>query len=260
MISNIYKIQKIISYNKMEIDKLEIEEQLNSQETPKTFYKTKKFLIISAIAALIVLITVITLFLKTTSKASTFEPVIFSAKTVSTSAELYQAIFTASPGDVISVSPGTYDYSIYDGAQKFYTEKSGTKTAPITLTALDPNNPPLLVGKNSNDGYVLHITGDYWIIDNLKLSTSQKGIVLDNSNYSIIKNCEIFNTGAEAVALRDGSSYNLVQNCYIHDTGLVSPGYGEGVYIGSAVSTTQYNYYCDYNVVQNYNHNNNYIV
>lgn len=169
---------------------------------------------------------------------------------VSTAEELYKAMYNAKPGDIISIKSGKYDYSTYDGAQKFYTEKAGTEDNPITLTAQDPENPPLLHGKNTENGYVLHIKGDYWIIENLKISTSQKGIVLDKSNHSIIRNCEVFETGAEAIAIRDGSSYCLVQECNIHDTGLVSPGYGEGVYIGSAYSTTGFDYKCDYNVVE----------
>ena len=95
----------------------------------------------------------------------------------------------------------------------------------------------------------MHITGDYWVLEHLLLTNAQKGIVLDNSNHTVIRSCEIANTGAEAVAIRDGSSYCLVQQCSIHDTGLVTPGYGEGVYIGSAYSTSGFDYKCDYNRV-----------
>ena len=235
----------------METEKLDIEQQLTSQKTPKNFFQSKKVLIISTTLTIAFLVTLLFFISPNASLTKiSSKPLSFSTKTVSNAAELYQAIFTASPGDVIKVSPGKYDYTTYDGAQKFYTEKSGTKTSPITLTASDPSNPPLLLGTTTSNGYVLHVKGSYWIIENLKLSTSQKGIVLDQSNYSIIRNCEVFNTGAEGIAIRDGSSYNLVQKCNIHDTGLVTPGYGEGIYIGSSVTTSGYNYYCDYNVVE----------
>ncbi len=168
---------------------------------------------------------------------------------VSTIEELFEAARNAQPGDVIEVAPGTYDYTTYWGAQKIDTSAAGTEDAPITMRAADPENPPVLTGTSSESGYVLHIQGDYWILENLHCTNSQKGIVLDHSNHSIIRGCEVSNTGAEAIALRDGSSYNLVQNCNIHDTGLVTPGYGEGVYIGSAYSTTGFDYQCDYNVV-----------
>ncbi len=163
--------------------------------------------------------------------------------------ELFIAMRGAKPGDVIQVAPGTYDYTTYQGAQKIDTAAEGTAEAPIILTAKDPANPPILTGTSAENGYVLQITGDYWIIENIHCTNSQKGIVLDNSNYSIIRGCEVSNTGAEAIALRDGSSYCMVQQCFIHDTGLVTPGYGEGVYIGSAKSTTGFDYQCDYNIV-----------
>ena len=168
---------------------------------------------------------------------------------VKTVEELHKALSKAKAGQIIGIAPGIYDFSLYQRASKFYGTADGTKSSPITLTALDPNNPPLLVGPTLNDNYVLHITGDYWIIEHLKIAYAQKGIVLDNSNYSIIRNVEVYSTGSEAIAIRDGSSYCLIQKCYIHNTGLVTPGYGEGIYIGSSESTTGYNYKCDYNVV-----------
>ena len=163
--------------------------------------------------------------------------------------ELFLAMKNAQPGDVIRVASGTYDYTSYQGAQKIDTSAEGTETAPITLTAADPENPPVITGTSTEHGYVLHITGDYWILENLKITTAQKGIVLDNSNHSIIRNCEVYNTGAEAIAIRDGSSYCTVKDSYIHDTGTITPGYGEGIYIGSAKSTTGFDYKCDYNTV-----------
>ncbi|MBR6617077.1 MAG: right-handed parallel beta-helix repeat-containing protein [Oscillospiraceae bacterium] len=168
---------------------------------------------------------------------------------VSTIEEIFTAMRNAKPGDTIRIASGTYDYTVYQGAQKIDTAAEGSADAPITLTAADPENPPILTGTTDAQGYVLHIKGDYWIIENLKICNSQKGIVFDNSNYSIIRNCEVYNTGAEAVALRDGSSHCLVKDTYIHDTGRVSPGFGEGVYIGSAKSTTGFDYKCDYNTV-----------
>lgn len=168
---------------------------------------------------------------------------------VSNIEELFQAMRNARPGDVIRAASGTYDYTTYQGAQKIDTSAEGTEDAPITLTAADPENPPVITGTSTENGYVIQITGDYWILDNLKITTSQKGIVLDNSNHSAIQNCEVYNTGSEAIALRDGSSYCIVKDSYIHDTGLTTPGYGEGVYIGSAKSTTGFDYQCDYNTV-----------
>lgn len=168
---------------------------------------------------------------------------------VSTTEALFIAMRGAKPGDVIRVASGTYDYTTYQGAQKIDTAAEGTQAAPITLTAADPQNPPVITGSSTENGYVIQITGDYWILENLKITTSQKGIVLDNSNHSVIRNCEVYNIGAEAIAIRDGSSYCTVKDSYIHHTGTVTPGYGEGIYIGSAQSVTGFDYQCDYNTV-----------
>ena len=155
---------------------------------------------------------------------------------------LSAALKNASPGDIIKVAPGVYDCS----AKTLKSENDGTSSAPITLTALDKNDPPVLKGASTEHGYVLHILGDWWDIDSIICTGCQKGIVLDNSNNTVIRNCELHTLGAEAVAIRDGSLYCTVDSCYIHDTGLVSPGYGEGVYVGSAKSTTGYDHKCDH--------------
>ena len=159
--------------------------------------------------------------------------------------QLYTAVKNAAPGDVIKLAPGEYDCA----SKMISSETDGTPEAPITLSALDPDAPPVLKGNTTEHGYVLHILGDHWVLDGLVCTNSQKGIVLDNSNHTVIKNCELHTLGAEAVAVRDGSSYCTVKGCYIHDTGLRSPGYGEGVYIGSAKSTTGFDYKCDHNKV-----------
>lgn len=164
---------------------------------------------------------------------------------VSTASELRTAVKNAKAGDIIKISPGEFDLQ----RQKVYSEAEGTSDLPITLEALDKNDPPVLKCSSPEHNYVLHIVGDYWRIDRLILANAQKGIVLDNSNNTVIQNCEIYDIGAEAVAIRDGSSYCSIQSCYIHDMGLVSPGYGEGVYIGSSKDKTEFDFKCDYNKV-----------
>lgn len=159
--------------------------------------------------------------------------------------ELYSAVKNAKAGDVIKIASGIYDVS----SETISSEADGTENAPITLTALDKNDPPVLTGSTTEHGYVLHILGDYWVLDSLICQNSQKGIVFDNSNHTIIQNCELHTFGMEAIAVRDGSSYCAVKSCYIHDTGLVKPGYGEGVYIGSAKSNDNFDHDCDHNKV-----------
>ena len=87
---------------------------------------------------------------------------------VSTVEELVKALGKARAGQIIAIAPGIYDFSEYEKRTEFSLESSGTKSSPITLTAKDPDDPPILKGPTVNDNYVLHITGDYWIIENLK--------------------------------------------------------------------------------------------
>jgi len=70
----------------------------------------------------------------------------------------------------------------------------------------------MLCGTTQENKNVLYITGDNWIIKDIRVSNGQKGIMLDNSNYSIISGCEVFDTGSEAIHLRDNSSYCIVEN------------------------------------------------
>ena len=79
---------------------------------------------------------------------------------VTTVESLHKALLKAKPGTVISIAPGTYDFSKYQSSSKFYGTADGTKSNPITLTAKDPKNPPVLTGPNVQNNYVLHITGD----------------------------------------------------------------------------------------------------
>lgn len=169
---------------------------------------------------------------------------------VSTAEELKAALADAAPGDTILLKPGIYECSEYGTkAAIYYSASEGTQEAPITIKSADAKNPAILRGTDVSKGIVLYITGDYWNIENIVCSNAQKGIVLDNSDCSVIKNVEVFDTGQEGIHLRDGSSYCEVVGANVHDTGLVSQ-YGEAIYIGSAKSTSGYAYDCDYNIVR----------
>ena len=76
--------------------------------------------------------------------------------TVANAEELFNALKNAEAGDLIEVESGIYDYTTYQGAGKFDTNAEGTEYAPITLRASDPDNPPVLTGNNTENGYVLH--------------------------------------------------------------------------------------------------------
>lgn len=170
---------------------------------------------------------------------------------VTSSEELTAALADAKAGDEIILREGIYQNDKWPGKwAAFYAEASGTAEAPITIRSEDPAHPASICGVDQSNKIALYIIGDYWRIRDLRAGEAQKGIVLDKSSHSIISGCEVFNIGSEGIHLRDDSSYCLIEHCNIHDTGTVTPKYGEGIYIGSAVGTEGYGFDCHYNVVR----------
>ncbi len=169
---------------------------------------------------------------------------------VTNTEELKTALANAKSGDEIVLAPGEYIYSGSTPKGRMFTgEADGTESAPIKLRSLNADNPAIISGTTTASNYALTITGDWWEISDLIITNAGKGIILDNSSHTIIRNCEVYNIGAEGIHFRDDSSYNTAENCFVHDTGVVSPGYGEAIYVGSAKSTTGYGFDCHYNTI-----------
>ena len=167
--------------------------------------------------------------LPTRPSASPAGPVPANAGTVlSTVAQIRDAVATASPGDVIQVADGEYQFK-----PRLVASASGTVAAPITLTG---SRQVMFRTKNASGDYGLSITGDYWRIQGITVAHASKGIVLDGSVGTVIENVEVFDVGDEAIHFRACSSDGVLRNSFIHDTGRNSPQYGEGVYVGSANS------------------------
>jgi hypothetical protein len=157
---------------------------------------------------------------------------------VSNATQLKAALAGAHAGDVIHLADGTYK-----GA--FYAIVSGTSTAPITLTGsrnavltnsggvCDPNVPKSTV---SYCGYGFHLnTASWWKLVGFTVSTSAKGIVFDAAQHSVIDGVQVMNSNLEGIHLRTSSADNVVQHAVVHDTGKTDPGFGEGLYFGSAI-------------------------
>jgi parallel beta-helix repeat protein len=160
---------------------------------------------------------------------------------VTNTAGLIAALAAVAPGDIVSLAAGSYN-----GA--FYATRSGTASRPITLTgpraavlantanACDPNAPTTPSGI-SYCGYGLHLNKvSYWHLTGFSVTNSSKGIVLDGSSNNVLDGVEVSNIGDEGVHFRANSSNNTLQNSSVHDTGKSQPGYGEGLYFGSAQS------------------------
>lgn len=170
---------------------------------------------------------------------------------VTNTAELTAALADAKAGDEIILREGTYENDKWNGKwAAFFAEASGTAEQPITIRSEDAAHPAVICGIDQSNKIALWITGDYWSIRDLRLCEAQKGLVLDQSCHSVITGCEVYNIGSEGIHLRDDSSYCLIEHCTIHDTGTVTPKYGEGIYIGSAVGTEGYGFDCHYNIVR----------
>lgn len=170
---------------------------------------------------------------------------------VTNTEELITALENAQAGDEIILKEGVYQNDEWLGEwAAFFSKGEGTAENPIILRSEDPDNPATISGATQESKNALYIFGDYWIIKDLKISNSAKGIMLDNSNHTTVTGCEVFDIGTEAIHIRDNSSYCLIENCYVHDTGTVTPEYGEGVYIGSAYSAEGYGFDCHYNTVR----------
>lgn len=165
---------------------------------------------------------------------------------VSNSTALKNALSSATAGDVILLASGTYttaattaSFPTGDGGTVnrsflFRGVNNGTASNKITLKSANAANPAILSGSGAtSSGYVLYITGDHWVIEDIKIKSGVKGLILDNSNNSIIRGVEIFDIGQEGLHVRDGSSNTLIDNVNLHDIGTINDGFGEGIYIGS---------------------------
>ncbi|WIX99442.1 cellulose binding domain-containing protein [Amycolatopsis mongoliensis] len=161
--------------------------------------------------------------------------------TVSTAAQLQVALANAAPGQAIKLAAGTYRGS-------FLTTKAGAAAKPITLSGpanavlvndgpsgAAPDCPVPTAGWDS--GYGLWLSGaPYWNLVGFTVQESKKGIVVDNSPHTTIDGVNVNHIDEEAVHFRRSSADSVLKNSTITYTGLVQPGYGEGVYLGSANS------------------------
>lgn len=157
------------------------------------------------------------------SSADCVDPTI----TVSTGAELQQALDAAAPGDAIQLESGTF-------FGNFVATAKGTAEQPIRLCG---SIDSVLDGGGTNKGYVLHLDGvSYWQIEGFTVSNGQKGVMADGTTNTTIAHLTVTTIGDEGIHLRRFSTDNLVSSNHVTDTGLRKQKFGEGIYIGSAES------------------------
>lgn len=146
---------------------------------------------------------------------------------VDSAAALHAALTDARPGDRIQVADGRY-------AGRFVASVDGTAEKRIALCGTAA--AVLDAGSVVDPGYVLHHTADYWDIGGLTFTNGQKGVMLDGASHNVLDKITVHTIGDEGIHFRRASTDNVLRASVVHDTGKRIAKYGEGVYIGSAVS------------------------
>lgn len=194
---------------------------------------------------------------------------------ISSGPQLQSAMENALPGDSINLAPGTYtatrgSTSGENARGMFFSKRSGTSSAPITVRAQDMSNKPTLIGKDASGTVIcLYLKGTaidsanstnvaYWNFDGVNVLGGQKGVVFDACQYVAMKDCSVSNIDQEGIHIRDNSSFITIESSSVCSTGRTSAGYGEAFYIGSDKSsqgippaTSMYRPFCNSNTIRN---------
>jgi hypothetical protein len=142
---------------------------------------------------------------------------------------LVRAVSSARPGTVIDLADG-----YYSAQQAFTVSTACTAAAPCTLRG---GRGAVLDGHGTSGVYGLHLRGaSHWTVSGFTVTDAAKGVVLDLSHHNVLAGLEVHGIGDEGIHLRAASSDNVVRGNLVHDTGTRSPGFGEGLYVGSARS------------------------
>jgi hypothetical protein len=148
-----------------------------------------------------------------------------AGQTVGDVAALKRALATAAPGTVILLAPGTY-------SGRFSATQSGTASAPITLCG---SRDAIVDGGGTKSGYTLYLNGaSWWRLIGFSVQGGQKGLVTDHATHVLIWGLYVHDIGDEGIHLRSFSTDNIVEGVTVRNTGLLTAGFGEGIYVGSA--------------------------
>ena len=147
--------------------------------------------------------------------------------TVENAMELGDALGAPTPGTVIQLADGVYQGN-------FVATGDGTADDPIVLCG---GSGAVLDGGEVGDGYVLHLDrASHWVLQGFTVQNGQKGVMVDGTTESVIRDLTVTTIGDEAIHLRKFSTDNSVIGNQIRDTGLRKEKFGEGIYIGTAES------------------------
>jgi len=184
----------------------------------------------------------------TTTTAPTTVTCPTSTINVSTSSQLQAALSTAIPGDVITVTDGTYvgPFSIPAG-------HSGMQASPITLcgsqnAVLNGNGKshvftlsgtflctsPSTQGCPTANVMAMGQAVNWWNLEGFTITNGNKGLDLANANDNTIIGVTIHNTSGAGIHVESFSAHNDFEGDLVYNTG------AEGIYNGSAVSNWSY--------------------
>ena len=142
---------------------------------------------------------------------------------------LTSALRNAKPGDVIHLKDGTYQND-----REFTASAKATADKPIYLCG---GRGAVLQGEGYKADYVLHfLNAAHWRVDGFTVRFGQKGVMVDTGVGLGLQNLLVQDIGDEAVHLRKNSTDNVVRGLTIRNTGNRRDKFGEGVYVGTAVS------------------------
>ncbi|AMW09714.1 pectate lyase [Streptomyces qaidamensis] len=133
--------------------------------------------------------------------------------TVSTAAQLEEAVRNATAGTVIQVRGGTYHPSA-----TLESSANGTASAPITLRAYDGEKVRIDGSGLPAGSWLAGINGDHWTVQDLAFVNSPaQGFVATSSVGGVFRNLVTADNGDSGFTLRgDGTTGNLVQNLDSH--------------------------------------------
>jgi hypothetical protein len=139
---------------------------------------------------------------------------------------------TLRPGDVLVLHGGIYSQS----CRRAITV-NGTPEKPIVIRAADGESPMLTRPADNIDtqNNIEIVSSSYLILRGLRFRGGNTGVRFIGGHHITLEDCEIFETGNNAIAMNSGDSDAfIIRHNHIHHTGLSTSGSteGEGIYIG----------------------------
>ncbi|WP_420096246.1 right-handed parallel beta-helix repeat-containing protein [Brevibacterium sediminis] len=143
--------------------------------------------------------------------------------TVGSTSSLEAALAAAKPGDVIRLRDGVYK-------KRFTISVKGTAESPVWICG---GRGAVLEGYGRSGGNGIEISdSSHVILSGITVKESLKAVMVSRSDHITVSDLLTHTTGQEAIHLRQNTTDSVVAGNTVRDTGLVTPEYGEGIYVG----------------------------